>query len=103
MLLNPCPFQVKQFSFHKGHKSIVAEASELGFKPGQVPYSRLYDDSADVGITLRNPDTGATTHWFCGEELKMDGEIVAWIFWPTAETLWKHLNLAGWQVHILND
>jgi hypothetical protein len=103
MLLNPCPLQTTQFSISPEHKNFVAEASDLGFKPGQSPYGLLYDDACDAGLTLTNPLTGASTHWMLSQEDTDEGDIVAWIYKPLPETLRKFPKLQHWEVHILND
>jgi hypothetical protein len=36
----------------------LAEASELGLRPGEVPYSPVYVDACDAGCTLVNPKKG---------------------------------------------
>ena len=103
MQLNPCILAVHRFYTHVGTKVKSAEASELGFKPGEVPGGRLYDDACDSGITLNVMGTDVYTHWYEGEAQHFQGEVTAWVFHPTTETLRRWPHLQGWQVHILND
>ena len=103
MQLNPCPLQAQWFTSDRGRKLMFADASDLGFKAGQVPGGALYDDAADFGITLRNTDKGTVAHWYESDMLFHNGEQIGWRYKPTNETLRKHPNLKGWEVHILND
>lgn len=102
MKLFPCPLNVSSFNSDKKHKVFVAEASDLGFRAGQVPGGALYDDAADFGITLINV-RGEKATFYESNELKDNGDVVVWEYKPTAETLRAFPKLEGWEVHILND
>lgn len=78
----------------------MADASDLGFRPGEVPSVQLYDDAADVGIALFNPASGNTTHWY---ENQSSSNERYWHFLPTTETLRRFPRLATWCVRIYND
>ena len=61
-----------------GRKHGMADASDLGFKAGMVPYTQVYQDAADLGLTLigktRNVEFILTKVKEC------DDELVAWEF-----------------------
>lgn len=100
-LLNPCVMDGKKF--HWSHMSKVgsAEASDLGYRAGQVPMGQLYDDACDLGITLSNVHT---THWYFVDAMYSgDDHVEGWIYAPCPETIQKHPHLNGWKLHILND
>lgn len=104
MLLNPCQLSAQSFTVAVGKTLMFAEASTLGFKAGEVPGGQLYDDACDLGITVINHRSGAKTHWYkAQEDLVVHDEVQGWIYRPTAETVRKMPQLAGWEVHILND
>lgn len=103
MLLNPCPLSTRDFTVSVGKPLMFSEASDLGFKAGEVPGAQLYDDACDVGITLTSHHTGEKTHWFQSKDLVVAGELQGWTYKPAPETLRKFPKLKGWEVHILND
>lgn len=49
---------VTWFTDERGGTGGFTEASALGFKPGEFPCYRLYNDSCDVGLVLVNPSKG---------------------------------------------
>lgn len=100
MLLNPCELNGKKFHWNQNFKTGMADASELGFKPGEVPGGQLYDDACDVGITLCNVHK---THWSYHGDIHRGDELQGWIFVPCPEDVRKWPHLQGWKVHILND
>ena len=53
-------FSAKQFNWDRfpNHVRGSAEASSLGLRAGQAPYSRAYTDAYDEGLTLINPIRG---------------------------------------------
>lgn len=65
---------IEQFTFDKGRKMLMAEASDL---PTDA-ISRVFDDACDVGVKIK----GRTmTRIFVLERTKQrDGEIEAWYF-----------------------
>ena len=103
MILHPSPLDATRFSINGKERMMVAEHSDFA-RAGTSLDSQLYDDACDVGIALRNPDTGNTTRWFMHEEkVDNEGELIATIYQPCPETLRQHSRLRGWTVHILND
>ena len=104
MLLTPCPLDVQKFTVLGELKQMSAEASTLGFKAGQVPAGQLYDDAADVGITLCTGYPSRRSHWYQTDSLvDGGGDVVAWRYRPTVETVRRHPRTAGWEVLIYND
>lgn len=103
MLLNPFLLTTQPFTVLKDTKKLVAEASSCGIRPGVLPYGPLYDDAADVGITLLNLVTTVKTHWYMSMEVMLRGEVAAWVYKPCPETVRRHPHLADWEVHIQND
>lgn len=101
MQLNPIPFHVNvSFSVLTTKKRIVIEHSSMG---NMKLCSPLYDDAADVGLALYNPDSGVTTRWFMHQEKYSSDDLDVTIFKPCTETLRTQPQLAGWELHVLND
>ena len=104
MQLHPSPYPIKLFSHHLGEKTLIVEASDLGWRAGEVKFSRLYDDACDDGIVVYNPRTNSTTYWHTAEELRDPaGDITAWVLRPTHESSRKHPGVQNYTMHILND
>lgn len=101
-LLNIAPFTATTpvWSINKDHKTLVAEHSDLGSPQLR---NQIYDDACDVGIALYSPKTGKTITWYLHEEITRDGDLEVWVFRPIHEHLHRFPQLAGWEVHILND
>ena len=84
---------------------MVAEASDLGLRPGHV-WEQLYDDACDVGIALRSHKTGVVTTWYLceGDTVKdADGDILWWVLKPTTETVRSAPTLAAYRLKVFND
>ena len=89
------PFQTaKQFDARKfnwdrfpNHIRGYAEASDLGLKAGQAPYSQAYTDACDAGLTLVNPLRGTRMDFL----LTSEGEQ-GWSF----RSLEGNLHLTVW-------
>lgn len=91
---------VKHFTITNKLKTFVAEASDLH---GYELLQRL-DLRGQQGFAMHNTHTGSSTRWAHARTPKdRDGDVMCWIYEPTAETLQQHPNLKDWQVHVLND
>jgi hypothetical protein len=60
-------------------------ASDLGFRAGELPYYRLFNDSIDVGLILNSPKTNRDEIFFFTEEktcatFGYSEEVVGWNF-----------------------
>lgn len=64
MKLDSVTYAVRQFTWKK--KFGVAEASDLGVPPGQIPGHCMYDDSADYGFYVQG-DTKKIDFYFSDE------------------------------------
>ena len=104
-LLQITPYNIKRFSHHLGNKTLVAEASDLNWKPGQDGFKQLYDDACDEGIAVYNPRTASTTYWHTeGNGVRdADGDLTHWVLRPTTESCRKHPGVQNYTMHILND
>lgn len=71
-------YDAAKFTWKNGEG--VAVASELGISRGVIPYDYLYDDSVDVGLTLKSPKTNVVKPFVLVEVTKHYGETVKWIF-----------------------
>ena len=93
-------FPSKSFSHFPKTKRLVAEVSDLngfeGFKP-------LYDDAADVGIALRNVQTGNVTRWTMADAIVVEGETQGWYLIPAPESVRKNPALEGYCITLIND
>ena len=99
MQLNVVQVNSKHFTHFPKTKSLVAEISDIGVRNFQP----LYDDACDVGFALRNPETGNVTRWYMAEEVRLEGELQAWVLKPCSESLHRNPKLAGYQIRLLND
>lgn len=98
--ISPLTATARVWSISKKHKTLIAEHSDLG---SPQLYNRIYDDACDVGIALHNPKSGKTTTWYLADEISHEGDLEVWVFKPLNSEIRKFPNLAGWEVHILND
>lgn len=100
IILRDANLTTDQFDYDPRAKRFVAEASEIGF----CDFHRIYDDACDVGLAIRSDRTGQTaTFYLSDEKLDADGDVQVWVLKPIAECLRKQPQLAGVEVHILND
>ncbi len=101
MQLQPKPINAQLFKVHAAWQQMSAEHSSLG---NPRLFNPLYDDAADVGIALHNPDSQTTTYWHLVDEGRdTEGDVMRWLFRPTVETVRRHPHLADWQVIVFND
>jgi hypothetical protein len=103
-LLHPTPYSTNGLLNMKGKGILIADASDIGMKPG-AQFDRLYDDACDVGILLRSHKTGVVTRWSLLDTVRdtRENEILGWMLVPTFETLHKHPQLRGYQLNLTND
>lgn len=99
MQLKTAVVNIKLFTYSPEDKSYCAEMSDLGgagFRP-------LYDDAADVGITVVIGT--AETRWGLShiERDEREGELLGWVLLPTPETLRTHPQLQGYKMRLFND
>jgi hypothetical protein len=94
------PVDKGQFGVSAKQKLLIAEHSDLG-NPNL--FNRIYDDACDVGISLYNGKTNKKTTWYFLKEDKWCDEVVAWVFRPIHEDVYRNPALKGWEVRILND
>lgn len=102
-LINHTPHSTQGIHHFPQRRVLVAEASELGLRPGQA-WVQLYDDACDEGIVLRSHRTGAVTHWSLKSTTRSpDQEVMAWTLTPVTETLRRYPELQGYELRVLND
>lgn len=94
----------QQFYFDTPTKHFVTEASELS-QGGRIDmFHRIYDDAMDVGLVLVSHRTGREATYYLHEEKRnSDRDLMVWILLPTPQTLRKMPEVAGTEIHILND
>lgn len=102
-LLNSNPIPTGRFHYNAISKTLVADASSLGWKPGELRTQPLYDDSADDGIVLLSAITNQPLSFYLRETKTQDGEVIAWEFAPVLEAVARNTKLRGLSVIILND
>jgi hypothetical protein len=71
-------FDASKFTWNLGCGTTFA--SDLGLKAGSVPYVQVYNDAADVGMTLVNPKRGTKRDFVLADVLTIEGDIAAWKF-----------------------
>jgi hypothetical protein len=87
------------FTHNPTAKTYTAEISDLG----GLGMQRLYDDSADMGITVSYG--GLETRWkfFHAVHDKRENELLEWVLIPTPETLADNPRLQGYKMVLFND
>jgi hypothetical protein len=74
-------FDAAKFDWTPGGLGIgSAEASQLGLLPGWPPYCQVYQDAADLGMTLVNTKKGTKCDFVLTEEKFIDGDVISWTF-----------------------
>lgn len=85
--------------FTRSGKTLVAEASDLGYHGPRL----IYDDACDVGIAVRGK-FGLARFYLSDTDMDHSGEDVAgWRFAPIPEDVRRYPKLEGWSVLIIND
>ena len=100
MRLNIITFPSSFFTYNKATQTLVAEASEMENRQHQ----QLYDDSADVGFAVRSSITQKRII-FGMVDVKKDaeGEIISWLYAPTAESIRLVPECLRMKAEIFND
>jgi hypothetical protein len=86
------------FTYLTEERSFIAEASDL---PGRGRFRRIYDDSCDLGLTLRSQRTGREVDFALFREVR-DGsgeDIMHWELRPICVTS----DLKDLKVIVFND
>lgn len=79
-------------------QTFVAFASDLGdFRP-----ERIYPDACDVGFKMESERTGVVATYYLAEVERKDGDVAAWHFNPTSESIRKIAGIKGTKVTIFN-
>jgi hypothetical protein len=95
-------FDATKFSWDLGVG--VADCSEIGLPPGHHPYVQVYNDAADVGMTLVNPKRGTRKNFVLTETITVEGDTVGWKFESTEPSIMGLRKLGGkCAVTIYND
>ena len=91
----------KAFTWNPESRVFVAEISSLG----ERVLGPLYNDACDKGFVLESEWSGnlVPVHLSRREVNEYDGDLVMWIFKPTADAVRKVPVCAGIEVHVLND
>ena len=90
-----------RLTWSKQTRSFVAEISD--FNGTNLQLARLYPDACDVGLTLVSHRTGREATYALYQEVRSEGEVQAWEFTPTRETLRAQPQLKGTKVVLFND
>lgn len=97
-------FSHREFMFDKERNQFSAEMSMLSSGSTIEVLGRIYDDAADIGLTIRSERTGQhATYYLHGTVKDDEGDIQYWELWPTTETLRQNPQLSGTKVVIFND
>lgn len=105
MKLNITPFPSNHFTYDKETKTLIAESSDLLGNH----FQRLYDDACDVGIAIQSVKTQKVVTYYLHKTVKPEGrefcvgEVVAWEYLPTTESIRQVPECAGTSVTIFND
>jgi hypothetical protein len=97
MLLRPKPVQSEMFIWMPDDRQFVAEMSDLGNAFGLV-----WDDAADVGLTLVSRYPGRQDIVFVVEHIEVDRErdILYWDLKPASP---RQQGWIGFTVRVIND
>lgn len=92
-------------SYDKATKHFVVEESTLRANNARgASFGQVYNDACDEGIKLVSHVTGKESFWYVNEVKKdNEGDIQVWIMQPTRESLREFPQLAGVEIHVLND
>jgi len=76
---------LNKFFWNKNTKTLTAEASDFGpARDGHWWFHRLFDDAADVGISIRSHVTGRIETFYLEREDKdAEGDATGWWFKPS--------------------
>lgn len=100
MRLNTAPISSDRFSYDTKTKLFVTEASDI---QGQH-LNPLYDDVADVGLVMVSSKTGKLVRYYLAHEVRDgDGDIEAWDYHPTSESVREVPECQGTSVTVFND
>jgi hypothetical protein len=87
-ILKPNPISTTQFTWDKASKTFIGEISSThGF-------GRVYNDSADEGLTLVSQWTGREMVFVVEHtERDQDGDVQFWLLKPVDRSLWATVKL----------
>lgn len=98
------PVSLDKFTHNKETRSFVAAASDLG---NFNIFQRIYDDAADVGFMVCNPNTNTTILVTLVQELAdyENNEVIVcgWDFTPCENDVKANPKLRGYSFRIIND
>jgi hypothetical protein len=69
---------LSKFTVHFGNE-LSAEASELGYCPGEVPGKRIWQDSCDLGLKIKSDKTGKVFTFLFHKYMP---NMAGWIYIP---------------------
>lgn len=100
MRLNIAPISSDRFTFDAATGLFTAEASDIQ----DQHLNPLYDDAADVGLVMVSSKTGKLVRYYMSRETRdNDGDIEAWDYHPTSESIREVPECQGTSVTIFND
>lgn len=74
---------LSRFTYDRQRGTLVALASDFGpLREGLWWLNRMYNDSADAGISIRSHATGQVYRFYLEREETREGDLVAWHFRP---------------------
>lgn len=91
-------FTVVGTEFVQEKSTLQANASD------NCAFGQVYDDACDVGFVVVSKKSGNHAVFVHSHtERDREGEIVAWKFIPTQNTLRRLPSMTGWKAIVLND
>lgn len=101
ILTDSAAYPAKAFSVSRsdGFVTLVAEASDLGFRGSR----RIYDDACDVGVAVRSERTGQTVRFYEKDQDVREGHVCGWWFEPIPEDVRRGRVPANARILIIND
>jgi hypothetical protein len=98
------PVSISRFNHNKLVKIFTVEASDLNVNI----FQQIYDDAADKGFAVINPNTDVTITLVFEKELfegcgTEDCEVIGWDFTPSSEDVKRHPRLNGYVFRVFND
>lgn len=107
MLLRPNAYRSAQFTYNRETKTFVAEMSDLDQGGRREPFSRVYDDACDEGLTLISDRTGEEVVFVYVDREYMgqgeDRELAAYVLTPAPESIRGKPHLSSLKIKIFND
>lgn len=77
-LLRPAPYRTSSFHFDRQSRLFTAEISDLRAVRSGAIFERVWNDSADEGLTLVSTRTGREVVYVVTDVVSREGDLLYW-------------------------